>query len=407
MNFSSINELEEALQMPPRLADSYEVLAAVLQSGLNVLLLPRQVTLAAYGEPVPAAVSFAHGVPEAATVAAVTFAQDRRLRRALVERVNGRNVRGATFSWRSLGRASRWANRVGYPVQVREMVGENPAETIRGVSNSEELEEAFAQLRVRTELDRTPGKNPHVAGYATTRLTFDVDEEGQEMAPLRSRMLVERDRPGTVTRVFVAGDNIVAAVLLDEAHKTGIEDVTEVLHPEMADMARTAVRAIPGLGCASVDLFDEKKKLSLERIKERLSRPSRTGPSILELSERPRIETYMTANAELGLRIGTALLAYQAAVANLKLEPAESHRRYRVLVEGIRDPHVAQALFCEQALKGKVDCEAGDVVELEGDFEVTLEGAAAGIARLVELLMAGELESLSNTPAAIKLGVAK
>lgn len=157
------------VQLPSRLLDGYQVHRAALTRGLHVLALPRQVLLAGQEASVPAQVSFTHGVPESSVLSAVTFAQDQRLRRALLERARVPVPQGATFSWRSIGNAKRWAETHGYPVVVKEGVGENPPRAIRDLRTSTELQKAFNELRRRDIADRTPGSNPLIAGYATTR----------------------------------------------------------------------------------------------------------------------------------------------------------------------------------------------------------------------------------------------
>ncbi|WP_146341508.1 hypothetical protein [Nesterenkonia sp. NBAIMH1] len=247
-------EVEAAgVPIPSRLIDGYQVHRAALARDLDVLSLPRQVLLAGRSRSVPAEISFTHGVPEASDLAAVTFAQDHRLKRALLDRAEVPTPPGASFSWQSLKKAEKYAEKLGYPVVLREGVGENPVRAIGGITSGDELRSAFMTLRRRDKADRTPGSNPYVAGYATTRLTFTYDDDGHEVAPLKSRMLVEKQMPGRPIRAFIVGDSLIAAVELDVDHSTGVRSVTDELSADDAALFVRTLAAVPGLAFASID----------------------------------------------------------------------------------------------------------------------------------------------------------
>ncbi|GAA4831591.1 hypothetical protein [Garicola koreensis] len=379
-----MNRKEEArvdaggVPLPTRLVDGYHVHRAALARDLDVLSLPRQVLLAGTEATVPSQVSFTHGVPEASGLSAVTFAQDQRLTRALLERAQVPKPAGASFSWRSISKAEKWASNLGFPVLVREGVGENPARAIRQLNSAEELRAAFNQLRRRDKADRTPGSNPHIAGYATTRLTFTYDEEGNEVAPLRSRMLVEEDPFGRAIRGFVLGGRLITAVELDGDRNTGVREVTEELDPEVIDVLVKAAEAVPGLACATVDVLDER------------SGPAR-GPLVMSVAERPRIETYLSAKHSLGDLIGDALLEFQAREANIALGTSRTSLKRHMEIEGLR--HAAEAADqlpnIAENYGAEISIDNADAVT--GDVEATATGSPEVLAALAELLMAGEL----------------
>jgi hypothetical protein len=366
-------------QVPSRLIDGYQVHRAALSRGLDVLSLPRQVFLAGASTTVPAEISFTHGVPEASGLSAVTFAQDRRLARALLERADVPKPAGASFSWRSISRAKRYARQLGYPVVLREGVGENPVRAIHHIHSGEELRTAFAELRRRDKTDRTPGSNPHIAGYATTRLTFTYDEEGNEVAPLRSRMMVEEDVSGITIRALVVGGELVAAVELDATQATGVKDRTNDLSPEFVQILVKAAAAIPGLACATVDAVQRNGAHST----------SDQDLVVIGVSERPRIETYVTASTELGDFLGEALLRFQAREAGLELGPAVETVARPLHIEGLRHADkVADALPAIAKSHGIV-LEVQRVDSVAGDIDAWASAAPDAIAALVELLMAG------------------
>lgn len=379
-----MNRKEEAcvdaagVPLPARLVDGYQVHRAALARDLDVLSLPRQVLLAGTETTVPAQVSFTHGVPEASGLSAVTFAQDQRLTRALLERADVPKPAGASFSWRSVGKAEKWASSLGFPVLVREGVGENPVRVVRQVGSADELRAAFNQLRRRDKADRTPGSNPHIAGYATTRLTFTYDEEGNEVAPLRSRMLVEEDPAGRAVRGFVVGGRLIAAVELDGDRRTGVREVTEELSSEVIDVLLRAAEAVPGLACATVDILDER------------SGPAR-GPLVTSVAERPRIETYLSAKHSLGDLIGDALLEFQAREANITLGPPKTSLKRHMEIEGLRHADEVADQLPQIAEKYGAEIRIDTIDAVTGDVDASATGSPEVLAALAELLMAGEL----------------
>src|SRR5699024_4379492 len=116
---------------------------------------------------------------------------------------------------------------------------------------------AFYELRLRRPEDRSPGSNPLIAGYAATRLGFDIDDDGNEVAPLRTRFLVEKQVPAQVVRTLVCGDEAVVSVLLDDSTGLGVLDVTEQCHSRIRELAVAATRATPGLALGTVDIVSD------------------------------------------------------------------------------------------------------------------------------------------------------
>jgi hypothetical protein len=370
----------EGVQLPSPLLDGYQVHRAALARGLAVLALPRQVMLAGEEASLPAQVSFTHGVPQSSGLSAVTFAQDQRLRRALLERARVPKPKGATFSWRSIGKAQRWASNNGYPVVVKEGVGENPPRAIRNVASSEELREAFDELRRREVADRSPGSNPHIAGYATTRLTFGYDEEGNEVAPLRSRFLVEEDVIGRCLRVFVIGGAVVAAVELDADYAFGVRDVTDELTAEAAEICGRAVQSIPGLACATVDATTVPG-----------GGDAASDLVVTSISERPRTETYATASSGLDAQIGNAILEHELKLSGLSLFPTVKTIESNLEIEGLRHSTEVSQELPSLASDYGVRMDISQVDSVEGSIRAWASGPPGTIAALVELLMAGYL----------------
>lgn len=370
-----------AVSLPGHLFDGYLVHRAALAHGLEVLLLPRQVLLAGAGAVVPSKISFTHGVPQSSTLSAVTFAQDRRLRRALFERRGVAKPAGASFSHRSLDRATMWAEEHGFPVSVKEAIGENDGRAVRHVESSEEIATAFTALRIREEADREPGRNPKISGYTTTRLTYVVDDQGRELAPLRTRMLVEQEPKGRAFRVFVVGSEVVAAVELEPGQTRVVKEVTDTTAPDLLRAAEQAADAIPGLGFAMVDLVEVRRPNPFRKPRY----------VVTELSERPRMAFLAKVHQQLAERVALRLLEYEARNANLELWTPRASVKRNVRVSGLDNPKVvADELGLAYRSRGaKFSMQSVD--EYTGALEATCEGLTGTVAGLNELLMSGHL----------------
>lgn len=379
------SHLIKGIELPGHLLDGFIVHREALDRGLNVLLLPRQTLLAGNDATVPSQLAFAHGVPNGSALSAVTFAQDRRLRRALFERARVKKPKGATFSWSSRGRARDWAKQIGFPVSIKEAVGENPPRTIRNVHSPGEVLTAFRDLRKRDESDSTPGSNPHLAGYATTRLTYQLDENGDRLAPARTRILIEREVPGTVTRAFVIEGKVIAAVELDETRSYGVSEAEESLTPELQDVFIRAAEAVPGLACATIDAVVDRPRLR-DRLRGR--KPSVT---VIELSERPRVGAFETVSRELTKSIGTALVQYESQRSGATLSAPEGAIERVINIEGLRYPEVVSGSLPEIFSEHGVNLQVRSVDDIGGKINAVVSGTTETVAVLLELLMSGDL----------------
>jgi hypothetical protein len=372
MTLPAVGSLISAL--PPPFRDGYEVHKAALARGYRLLSLPRQVLLVGREATVPASFSFAHGVPQSSTVAAVTYAQDRRLRRAVMQRDRVRVPSGATFSYRSIDRADEYCRGIRYPIVLKEAVGENPARCIRGIRNRDQLVDAFEQLRKREEDVGAPGRSRRVAGYAQTRLRFEMDEEGDPVFPRQTRFLVEKEMHGRYVRIFSSEDDIRIAVELDHSNGTA-RDVRQTLHESFYTTADAARRSVAGLAVASVDIVtpDPERPVDGQR------------HHVVELAERVRIDSYALADPALADDLATALLSSEAGQDVWSTEPHDDVR-VGFRIEGLRASCDGLASFAsEHRVRLTNLSETGGVVAGQAD------GTPSDVALLHERVMAGAL----------------
>src|SRR5690625_2445414 len=127
--------------MDRALRDGYEVHRAALAHGFDVTLLPRQV-MEVQNTDGNVKATFSHGIPQQTTLAAVTYAQDVRMRRDMVLRAGYAIPTGATFSMGGSTRAPyRYAeNTLGYPVVVKPAIGDNTVDVMSGITDTESLQ---------------------------------------------------------------------------------------------------------------------------------------------------------------------------------------------------------------------------------------------------------------------------
>ena len=365
------------IQFPPAMQDGLLVLGAVLAHRLDAFLLPRQVLLAGPTGHV-GVLSFVHGVPQASTVAGVTHAQDRRLRRILLNKAGLPTPPGITFS--ALGPLSlrRFVWRHGYPFVLKEAIGENPAFKIE-VSTEAELIDAVSQLRIRTEDHLAPARSLVTSGYAETLLGLDEDESGRRIASARMRLLIEKRVSGRYIRCMICDGNVLAAIELDKSAPQGWRDILDQLHDGFKILAVRAASVILGLATASVDLI----------VTSQSSDPDKQKCYIVELSERPRLDSYMDASEDLGPRLATALLTHQAKQSSVSLRKPLDEIAVRICADGLPRPSELLPLLQDMCGHLGVSTSAESVDGVEGGLELRLEGRPPAVALVLETLMSG------------------
>lgn len=317
-----------AAGLNPVLHDGCAVTAAALAHGFDLVIYPRQVVTSPAPGPGDGAsdqgqgdrMSFYHGLPHASMLSAVTFAQDRRLRRALLERMGLRITPGASFSYRGEKDAARFSGQIGYPQSLKEVNGENLTDQINGIAGPDALHAAIARMRRRHAERINSASSLERSAYATTSLPeSEEDEAGNKIASRAVRFLIEAQPEGVYLRLYVLDGTVVAAlhfpggkppmytpaegleaavapaVLMHADQPAG--DAGMHVHPGVQRLAVRAVRAVPGLKLAAVDLV----------VRDPDQPPQAGRWWVAELSERPRLDILHKADparaADLARRI--------------------------------------------------------------------------------------------------------
>jgi len=367
------------ITLPPELQDGYLVHSAILARGLDALLLPRQVLLASQSDHDAGNISFVHGVPEASTVAGVTHARDKRLRRYLLNIEKLPTPPGITFSALGSKSLDKFISKVGFPLILMEAIGENPSRRTNEIWNKADLLAAVSQMRKLPEDQFLPARSLVASAYGENILSYAEDEAGERIAPPHARLLIEKSVSGRYVRCFVCDGECLAAVEFEASTRMPKADISAQLHEGFKSIAVRAANVVPGLFAASVDLV----------LEDPSEAPEGQTYCIAELLERPRFDTYMRASPDLGPSLADALLVRQAQRSSLPLgDPAKS-ASVRVRLDGLPDPAGLLPMLKESCdalgLSGFV--ELSDPVE--GVVEGHIEGAPEEIALVVEALASG------------------
>lgn len=378
---ASTEALEQAsatdkLLLPKGIRDGYEVHRAALGRGLNVRLLPRQVMQVNIPEEPESTTGFAHGVPQATSLAGATYAQDQRMRRAMLQKAGYAVPRGATFSVgrsRTLGR--KFAERIGFPVVVKPAVGDNTIEVQTGIRNERQLKQSIEYLFTPPSQRKSFTR----AAYALTELREPGKINGRLVAPPGYRFLIEKQEQGDYLRFLIIGGEVRNVMLCPAGPWTTraskMNDVTKDIHPNLEVIAKNAARVVPGLAVTALDMVvpNYKETTAIHDAK------------IVEFSERPWLSVQRKCNPNLASRLADEILT-----ENL---PGAAHRSIRsrisaeVLIGGAVNPNrllgILKDKFEELDIRG--DLQESD--HTLGLISGTAEGTPADIAWVMERLM--------------------
>ncbi len=375
-------QLKTGPHLPDALWDGYEVHATLLAHGLTCALYPRQV-LIAHGQDEAHELSFTHGLPESSRLGSVTYSQDKRMRRALLERAELPVPKGGTFSMgRGLKGAYRFASSIGYPVVVKPAVGDNGIETYPNVADPEELDVAIDQLRT------PPAQRPDFtrAAYGLTELREPGEKDGRIVVPPGYRFLIEKQAHGQYLRVLVAFGKVLSMVLCERdpstKRLTAVGEVADV-HPSIVQLALKAVRAVPGLSVGSVDIVASDVRES----------STSQNAVIVELSERPGLAIQAQISEELSSALAAEMVGEHAEASGVDLGQVHESVTVRWMAEAVPDLHgCVEALTQTAAELGLQDAKFTAADRVEGLVRGELSGDPRAIARISEALLEGTLQ---------------
>jgi hypothetical protein len=259
--------------LAPHLADGTYVLAAALEAGLHVELFPRQIMTCWEPNAPEQRRSFVHGIPDSSTLSAVTYAQDKRVTRALLERAALPTTTAATFSFRGRRAARRYATRIGYPVHVRLAMVDSVTTTVHTARNRRALTAAISDLRRLRDDSTAAATNLRRSAYSLTGLLEpEIDEDGSRLWARSTRFVVERQPKGAraLHALVVDGDPLAAFEVPHFRETTRRPVAVADLTGDELDLISRASRAIAGLGVARVELVTSLRRRGSESRRHRV-----------------------------------------------------------------------------------------------------------------------------------------
>lgn len=374
---------ELSLDLTPRNdeLDGVLLLSAVLRHGLDVEVYPRQV-LVAPGEG-GAELSFVHGVPGVSGLGPVTYAQDKRMRRALMERAGVPVPKGATFTvGRGIPGAKNFAEQLGFPVTVAPAIGDNSVETFRNLRSRNDISVALEYLST------PPAERANFtrAAYGLTELREPGESDGRRVVPPGYMFLLEKQLVGEYIHILLVGGQVRSVILCDgvpsDKTLTGGEEMLDKAHPELLDLARRAAKVIPGLGVVTLGIV----------VPDPFSSLAEQVVGIVDYSERPSLWVQASVDDRLASRLaGDILKAYAADSGRPLIEPRQE---LRMVLEVHAMPDVLEGAEsierAAQEIGVAVDVVSTDAVA--GSVTLNSEPAPEAIARLTNSLLAGTIE---------------
>ena len=393
----------------PVLFDSFAVQAQLLARGFDIVAYPRQIVTVPAEGPQSPRMSFVHGVPEASTLAAVTYAQDKRMRRALLQRAGLVVPPGAVFAYRDLEDAIGYARDLGFPLAIKEAVGENFAEQIPGLTRMGRLKAALRYMRRRLATKENSASSAERSAYSLTMLLEAVEDEdtGEKLAAGGTEILIEREPEGSYLRFVVVAGRVEAITLFPGGPRSVASDQARAEKPPKpvviatgksraaakaggpatvnrayADLALQAVAAIPGLAAASVDMV----------IASRQRQPGPDNHAIVELSERLRLDMLAQADPALARRVAQRVMQLELQRTGRPRPPRQSRLRADLRLESV--PAAPRFLPVLEAAAADLDLRLRATISDAAAGEVTarLRGTPEAVAELTEAAMAGQID---------------
>lgn len=361
--------------------DGVLALQALLRAGLDVEVYPRQIVYVPAGE--GAELSFVHGIPGTSGLGPVTYAQDKRMQRGLMER-NGVPVpNGATFTMgRGISGAKRFARKVGFPVVVKPAVGDNGIETFRDINDVEGIDQALDYLR--TPPSQRAGFSR--ASYGLTELREPGEENGRLVVPPGYMFTIERQLEGTYLRVFVSDGEVRSVIQCEgvptDQTLTGGTEIIDHLHPSLKAVALQAVRAIPGLSLAAIDLVVEDPARAADE----------QEVGVVEFSERPALWVQAKVGLALAEQLSEEMVRRYAAAEGHPLAQPRSAVTVTIEAHALPDAAHGGKAIVEAATALGLQAEVTDVDQTEGTVYATLSGAAGTVAYVINEMLNGSID---------------
>lgn len=367
---------------PPGLMDGWLVHSAAIARGLSTWLLSGQVLYARNSA--RQELSFAHGVPEQTRLSVAVISQDLRIRRAVLSQQGVRTPKGASFSLGGgLPGAQRYARRIGFPVVLKPMIGENTVEALPGIRNSKDLADGFDYYRtVPTERE-----DFELSSYTLTTLFWPKEAGGTETRD-DYRIMVEEHVRGKYLRFFLLDREVVSVIHAPGGtwHPApGGGELGDAVHPSILDVARRVSESFPRLYALTVDIV----------VEDWTQAAAGQRCIVVELSERPWHHVRKHYIGEAVEKLADATLQRSAETAGFELSNVGSAPEVKVELrwQGVSNPDAFIAAYNEKAMEYEVYGQVWVEDPVGGTVSASMHGSPQMISLLNELSVDGGLEA--------------
>ncbi|MBF8223901.1 ATP-grasp domain-containing protein [Halomonas sp. 328] len=305
--------------------------------------------------------AFVHSVALSTRLSTVTFVLQKRFRRAIHQRKGVRVPKGATFSYFAEKDPVKYANRIGYPVVVKEVFGENPTFAVYDVKDRKQLAKAIK--KVKAHLPTTSDAEP--ASYAQTinLSSAEVDEDGSRSKSEKARFLIEKQISGDQYRVYVVAGKAVASLQRNGGSSTEVEA------PGMIkELAERAVITISGLRNGTVDIVHNRDD----------------GPYVVELCERVVIPEDYKSNLDFCDKVFSEVFVREAQSAGVILRSRKLSSTYDLYFHGVTNSRLFVDSLGAMAASvgGSLSVKSSD--EVSGVVGVSMRGKAMAAALFID-----------------------
>lgn len=366
----------------PGLMDGWLIHTAAIARGLSTWLLSGQVLYVRNGD--NQELSFAHGVPEQTRLSAAVIVQDKRIRRALLAQRGIETPKGASFSLgKGLSGAQRYAKKIGYPVVLKPMVGENSVEVIPKVLNQRDLIKGFDYYRTVPALrDKF-----ELSSYTLTTLFWPKDVGGTETRD-DYRVVVEEHVKGKYLRFFLLGAKVISCIhapggTWDAAEGGG--DVTHEVHARMNRLARRVARTFPQLFALTVDIV----------VEDWTQAPESQRYSVVEVAERPwhHVRRHYIGTGVHNLADQTLRRSAEEAGYQLPAATDSDEVTVELCWQGVSNSEAFLGAFAEQSTARGLTGQVWVEDKIGGVVKAHVHGRPENIALVSELSVDGGLSA--------------
>lgn len=256
------------------------------------------------------------------------------------------------------------AGTLGYPVTVRPVSGIRPPVAEQAaipVQRADLLDDALAAFAV-------------VAGV----------DDPETFADRAGRYMVERRVACRELHALVHADTVAAAVLArtGQGHTDAGYLPVDTLHPQVSELLREAVRAVPELDIATVCLA----------IDDPASAPGSQPHAITRIEMHPRLAVYEQALPGSAAQLAAELLNGQAARASFTLTPPCQEVTAELLVAGAAVPERDRPQLAGYLELRQLDCTVEET--RDSDLRVSVRATPGEVASVARDLMRGSLPEL-------------